>query len=50
VPLTFQGKHGLILLDQVRTLDAVRLIKRLGGLRPQTLAATLKVLQAMFAP
>jgi len=50
VPLTFKGKQGLILLDQLRTLDGVRLIKRLGALQPQTLGATLKTLQDMFAP
>ena len=50
IALTFQGKQGLILLDQVRTLDRVRLVKRLGALRPVTLAATLQTLQAMFAP
>lgn len=48
VPLTFQGKQGLILLDQIRTLDRVRLVKRLGALRPPTLALTLHTLQAMF--
>jgi mRNA interferase MazF len=50
VPLTFQGKTGLILLDQIRTLDRVRLIKRLGALRAPTLALTRQTLQAMFAP
>lgn len=50
VPLTFQGKAGLIVLDQIRTLDRVRLVKRLGALRPPTLAVTLQTLQAMFAP
>ena len=50
IALTFQGKQGLILLDQVRTLDRTRLVKRLGALRPVTLAATLQTLQAMFAP
>lgn len=50
VPLSFQGKHGQIVLDQMRTLDHSRLIKRLGALRPLTLAATLKILQAMFSP
>ena len=50
IPLTFQGKQGLILLDQIRTLDGVRRDKRLGALRGQTLAATLQTLQAMFAP
>ncbi len=50
IPLTFQGKQGLILLDQVRSLDGVRLVKRLGSLRPPTLAVTLKTLQDMFSP
>lgn len=50
VALTFQGKSGLIVLDQIRTLDRARLVKRMGALRPQTLAATLHTLQAMFAP
>lgn len=50
IALTFQGKQGLILLDQMRTLDRARLVKRLGALRPVTLAATLQTLQAMFAP
>jgi mRNA interferase MazF len=50
IALTFQGKQGLIVLDQIRTLDRVRLVKRLGALRAQTLALTLTTLQAMFAP
>ena len=50
IALTFQGKQGLIVLDQIRTLDRVRLVKRLGALRQATLAATLQTLQAMFAP
>ena len=49
VPLTFQGKRGLIVLDQIRTLDRARLVKRLGVLRAPTLASTLQTLQAMFA-
>ena len=50
IAVTFQRKQGLILLDQLRTLDGVRLVKRLGALRPPTLAATLQTLQSMFAP
>jgi mRNA interferase MazF len=50
IALTFQGKQGLIVLDQMTTLDRVRLVKRLGALRPAALAATLQTLQAMFAP
>ena len=50
VPITFQGRQGLIVLDQIRTLDRVLLVKRVGGLRSATLSATLRTLQAMFAP
>ena len=50
IALTFQGKQGLIQLEQIRTLDGVRLVKRLGALRSQTLASTLLTLQAMFSP
>lgn len=49
IALTFQGKQGLIVLDQIRTLDRARLVKRMGALRPATLAATLQTLQAMFS-
>ena len=50
IPVTFQGKQGFVLLDQIRTLDGMRLVKRLGTLRASTLSATLSTLQAMFAP
>ena len=50
IPVGFQGKQGLILIDQLRTLDRSRLVKRLGALRAVTLAATLQTLQSMFAP
>ncbi len=50
IPVVFQRKRGLILLDQVRTLDRQRLVKRLGAVKPETLAAVLGALQAMFAP
>lgn len=49
VALAFRRKNGLILLDQIRTLDRQRLVKRLGAVRPPTLAAVLAALQAMFA-
>ena len=50
VPLSFQGKQGLIVLDQIRTVDRIRLVKRMGALRAPTLATTLQTLQSMFAP
>lgn len=50
IPLTFQGKQGLIVLDRIRTLDRARLVKRLGSLRAPTLKSTRRTLQDMFAP
>jgi len=49
IALIFQGKRGLILLDQLRTLGKVRLVKRLGNVSPAVLASTLKTLQQVFA-
>ena len=48
VPVRFQGKAGLVLPDQMRTLDAVRLVTRLGRVEARTLAAVLRVLGEMF--
>jgi mRNA interferase MazF len=49
IPVTFQGKRGLILLDQPRALDKARLVKRLGNTSSATLASTLETLQKVFA-
>lgn len=50
IPVTHAGKKGLIVLDQIRTVDKVRLIKRQGALSAKTLKTTLAVLQEIFAP
>jgi mRNA interferase MazF len=42
------GKSGLILLDQIRTIDKVRLVKRSGTLSTVTLSATLATLREVF--
>ena len=49
VGLSHAGKRGLILLDQIRTVDKRRLAKRLGVVSAKTLAATLHTLQEVFA-
>jgi mRNA interferase MazF len=49
IPLRFRGKAGLILLDQVRTLDKQRLVRRLGAVSAATLRLTLAALREMFA-
>jgi mRNA interferase MazF len=50
VPCRFKGKSGQIVLDQLRTVDRVRLVKKLGRLDPRTSAAVLDILREMFAP
>ena len=50
VQCRFQGRAGFVAIDQLRTVDAERLVKRLGRLAPSPLVAVLAVLQEMFAP
>ena len=47
--LTFQGTSGRILLDQIRTVDKARLVKKLGTLTAQTHQRVMSTLQEMFA-
>ena len=49
VPVTHAGTKGQILLDQLRTVDKVRMSKRLGAVPAKTMAAALKTLQEVFA-
>lgn len=46
----FQGRVGRVVLDQIRTVDHERLVRRLGHLSPGALGLALAVLQEMFAP
>ncbi len=46
----FEGKEGQIVLDQLRTVDKRRLLKRLGRIAPATQQDVLRVLAALFAP
>jgi mRNA interferase MazF len=50
VPCRFQGKTGRIVLDQMRTVDKTRLLKRLGLISPRTQIEVLEALRNMFAP
>lgn len=48
VPVTFQGVDGLILIEQSRVIDKRRLVKRLGSVTPEVLAAVLAVLREFY--
>ncbi|MFN5513233.1 MAG: type II toxin-antitoxin system PemK/MazF family toxin [Cyanobacteriota bacterium] len=45
----FQGKQGQIVLDQIRTIDKSRLIKKLGQISQDEQRILLEVLAEMFA-
>lgn len=47
---TFQGKKGQIVLDQIRTVDKMRLVKRLGSINEATRNNVFSVLSELFSP
>ena len=49
VPCTFKGKEGQVVLDQLRTVDKVRLVQKLGKIDPNTQKEVLALLAEMFA-
>jgi mRNA interferase MazF len=49
-PCRFGRRTGYVVLDQIRTVDRERLVRRLGRLSPTTRGRALEVLQEMFAP
>ncbi len=44
----FQGRDGYVVLDQLRTVDRARLVRRQGKLHRATLGKCLKALREMF--
>ena len=49
VACLFQGKEGQIVLDQIRTIDKSRLVRKLGRITEQEQQAVLQILAEMFA-
>lgn len=49
VPCHFDGKDGQIVLDQIRAVDKVRLVKKLGRIQSDEQKAVLDILLEMFA-
>ena len=45
----FRNRSGFVALDQLRTVDRERLIRRLGRLSPVTMKEVLRALEEMFA-
>ncbi len=45
----FVGKAGQVVLDQLRTVDKQRLVKKLGKISPDTQREVLSVLMELFA-
>ena len=49
VPCKFQGKEGQVVIDQIRTVDKTRLMKRLGKIDSETQADVFSVLSELFS-
>ena len=50
VAVEFQGKQGQVVLDQIRTVDKSRLVKKLGKISEPASEKVLRLLAEMFAP
>jgi mRNA interferase MazF len=50
IPCTFHGVTGQIVLDQIRTVDKIRLVKKLGTITRPIRDRVLVCLSEMFAP
>lgn len=48
VNVSFDGRDGLLLPDQMRAVDRLRLVKRLGRIKPAQLVALLGIMREMF--
>ena len=49
VTCIFQGTKGQIVLDQIRTVDKIRLLKKLGVIDDQSQYEVIQILQEMFS-
>jgi mRNA interferase MazF len=48
VPLTFRGKNGWIVLDQIRTVDKRRIMRKLGRLNSNKILEVKNILSEML--
>jgi mRNA interferase MazF len=50
IEASLRGKSGRFLLEQIRSVDKSRLLRRVSTLEAETLTTVLRTLRAMFAP
>jgi mRNA interferase MazF len=48
VPLTFKGKKGWIILDQIRTIDKIRIIKEVGKITEKSITDIKHIIKEML--
>ena len=49
IPCKVEGRQGQIVLDQIRTVDKIRLVKRIDKLNKLTQTKVLNILKEMFS-
>jgi len=49
VACRFKSKAGLVVLDQIRTIDKIRCVKKVGYIDRRTAGTVLSILSEMFA-
>lgn len=48
IPVKFEGKQGWIVLDQIRTVDSIRLVKHLGKITKKEVSEVKRVIKEML--
>ena len=48
IPVTVQNKKGWIVLDQIRTIDNIRIIKKIGKINIETIKEVKSVIKEML--
>ena len=48
IPVKFDGKQGWIVLDQIRTVDSIRLVKHLGKITKKEVSEVKRVIKEML--
>ena len=48
IPVKFEGKQGWIVLDQIRTVNSIRLVKHLGKITKKEVSEVKRVIKEML--